>query len=211
MNNEKGIQTDISMADIQSWYKFLASPLATSFFDMSVPLPIFPHVNGNMCEQEPCNGYNGHKGSVLRRRFLIPPSATSSSSDNQNDEEMQNKINDRNRAREERHKQHIARNEASNKQKTEDVQKTNGRERTTEERLEHFNSRMEKHCNKLSGHGGAFLPRRFMIPAETISSSSDTQKEEELQNKNNSRERTIREERLEEYNARIEMWKRDKD
>lgn len=32
---------------------------------------------------------------------------------------------------------------ASNKQKTEDVQKTNGRERTTEERLEHFNSRME--------------------------------------------------------------------
>ena len=25
MNNEKGIQTDISMADIQSWYKFLAS------------------------------------------------------------------------------------------------------------------------------------------------------------------------------------------
>nr|XP_022327748.1 uncharacterized protein LOC111127049 isoform X4 [Crassostrea virginica] len=201
MNNEKGIQTDISMADIQSWYKFLASPLATSFFDMSVPLPIFPHVNGNMCEQ----------GSVLRRRFLIPPSATSSSSDNQNDEEMQNKINDRNRAREERHKQHIARNEASNKQKTEDVQKTNGRERTTEERLEHFNSRMEKHCNKLSGHGGAFLPRRFMIPAETISSSSDTQKEEELQNKNNSRERTIREERLEEYNARIEMWKRDKD
>nr|XP_022327746.1 uncharacterized protein LOC111127049 isoform X2 [Crassostrea virginica] len=234
MNNEKGIQTDISMADIQSWYKFLASPLATSFFDMSVPLPIFPHVNGNMCEQ----------GSVLRRRFLIPPSATSScmylllfgldlrkynsainmnqfmltrrlffilASDNQNDEEMQNKINDRNRAREERHKQHIARNEASNKQKTEDVQKTNGRERTTEERLEHFNSRMEKHCNKLSGHGGAFLPRRFMIPAETISSSSDTQKEEELQNKNNSRERTIREERLEEYNARIEMWKRDKD
>ena len=32
---------------------------------------------------------------------------------------------------------------ASNKQKTEDVLKTNGRERTTEERLEHFNSRME--------------------------------------------------------------------
>ncbi|XP_078325666.1 uncharacterized protein LOC111127458 [Crassostrea virginica] len=225
MNNEKGIQTDISMADIQSWYKFLASPLATSFFDMSVPLPIFPHVNGNMCEQEnysvyfyltlanpsPWNGYNGHKGSVLRRRFLVPPSATSSSSDNQNDVEMQNKINDRNRAREERHKQHFARNEASNKQNTEDVQKSNGRKRTTEERLEHFNSRMEKHCDKPSEDGGAFLPRRFMIPAETISSSSDTQKEEELQNKNNSRERLIREERLEEYNARIEMWKRDKD
>lgn len=35
-------------------------------------------------------------------------------------------------------------------------------------------------------------------------SASDTQKEEELQNKNNSRERLIREERLEEYNARIE-------
>lgn len=101
-----------------------------------------------MANPEPWNGYNGHKGSVLRRRFLVPPSATSScmylllfkldlrkyniemimnqsmltrrhffilASDNQNDVEMQNKINDRNRAREERHKQHIARNEGNYK------------------------------------------------------------------------------------------------
>lgn len=37
-----------------------------------------------------------------------------------------------------------------------------------------------------------------------VLTASDNQKEEEMQNKNNSRERTTREERLEEYNARIE-------
>uniref|UniRef100_K1PNN0 Brachyury-like protein A n=1 Tax=Magallana gigas TaxID=29159 RepID=K1PNN0_MAGGI len=162
--NEKGIQTDISMADIQSWYKFLASPLAMSFIEMNVPLPIFPHVNGNICEQ---------------------------ASDNQNDEEMQNKIIKRDIAREERKMQHDARLETSDIKESDDVPKHIGRERTTEERLEQYKSRMESKSN-----------HQF---------SSDNQKEEEMQNKNNSRERTTREERLEEYNARIEMWKRDKD
>lgn len=50
---------------------------------------------------------NMNQFMLTRRLFFIL------ASDNQNDEEMQNKINDRNRAREERHKQHIARNEGN--------------------------------------------------------------------------------------------------
>ena len=50
-----------------------------------------------------------NQSMLTRRHFFIL------ASDNQNDVEMQNKINDRNRAREERHKQHIARNEGNYK------------------------------------------------------------------------------------------------
>lgn len=50
---------------------------------------------------------NMNQFMLTRRLFFIL------ASDNQNDEEMQKKINDRNRAREERHKQHIARNEGN--------------------------------------------------------------------------------------------------
>lgn len=97
----------------------------------------------NLAHSESYNGYNGHSGAFLRRRFLVPPSATSScmylldldsacvsilmplmsrhclthdflflASENQNDEEMQNKIIERDIAREERKMQHNARLES---------------------------------------------------------------------------------------------------
>lgn len=118
---DKSTQTEITMADIRSWFYFLGYPMTDRYTDLNMPFyPFYPHMQRNAWEQDACS--NGQTGEFSQ---IYPESKSSN--------------------------QH------------------------------------------------------------TIIPSKEIEKEKNLASQTNERERGKREERLMEYNARIEMWKRDRD